>query len=73
MAPSGIWPLLLAVLGATTAALWWRLRLQHGPSTPGWPPSRRHVRLAVVPVRNSTSRRGVPTARGRTEGLEGTR
>jgi hypothetical protein len=62
MASSAIWPLFLVALGATTALLWWRTKSQHGPSTPGGPPSTRHLHLAVVPVRNS-KRNGVQTTR----------
>jgi hypothetical protein len=50
MALPGIWPLFLAALGTTTAAIWWRSRSQQGPSS--GPPSSRDPRLAVVPVRN---------------------
>ena len=65
MALPGIWPLFLAALGATTAAIWWRSRSQHGPSSLDGSPSSRHPRLAVVPVRNGErARRGHDHDRG---------
>ena len=63
MALSGIWPLSLAALGATTAVLWWRTRSQHGPSSHGQPPSNGRMRLAVVPVQTVHNR---PAAHGAT-------
>ena len=70
MALSGIWPLSLAALGATTAVLWWRTRSQHGPSSHAQPPSNGRMRLAVVPVQTVHNRaRGT---RGHYSGSGGT-
>jgi len=58
MALPSIWALFVAALGVTTAVIWWRSRSQEGMSSPGRPPSHRHPRPAVVPVRSEDGSRG---------------